>query len=47
MPSRPFYGWWIALASAISLGLSIGTLAVYSFSLFVKPISQEFGWSRG
>ena len=42
-----FYGWWIAAASAISLSLSIGTLAVYSFSLFVKPLSQEFGWSRG
>jgi MFS family permease len=45
--ARIFYGWWIAAASAFSLSLSIGTLAVYSFSLFVKPLSQEFGWSRG
>ena len=47
MPRRVFYGWWIAAVSALSLSLSIGTLAVYSFSLFVKPLSQEFGWSRG
>jgi MFS family permease len=47
MRPRIFYGWWIAAVSAFSLSLSIGTLAVYSFSLFVKPLSQEFGWSRG
>src|SRR5437899_10344096 len=47
MPARPFYGWWIAAVSAPSLSMSIGTLAVYSFSLFVKPLSMEFGWSRG
>jgi MFS family permease len=47
MPARPFYGWWIAAVSALSLSMSIGTLAVYSFSLFVKPLSLEFGWSRG
>ena len=47
MPARLFYGWWIAAVSALSLSMSIGTLAVYSFSLFVKPLSLEFGWSRG
>lgn len=44
---RLFHGWWIAAVSSLSLSLSIGTLAVYAFSLFVKPLSEEFGWSRG
>ena len=47
MLSRISYGWWIAAVSSFSLSLSIGTGAVYTFSLFVKPLSQEFGWSRG
>jgi MFS family permease len=47
MPARTFHGWWIVAISALSLTLSLGTLGVYSFSLFVKPLSQEFGWSRG
>lgn len=33
--------------SALCLSFSIGTLQVYSFSLFVKPLASEFGWSRG
>src|SRR5262249_51996556 len=33
--------------SSLSLSFSMGTLLVYSFSLFVKPLASEFGWSRG
>jgi MFS family permease len=47
MRSRVFYGWWIVLACSLSLSVSIGTLGIYSFSLFVKPLTQEFGWSHG
>lgn len=38
--------WRIVGASALALTMSIGTLAVYSFSLFVKPLSEEFHWTR-
>jgi MFS family permease len=37
----------VLIGSSISLSFSLGTLAVYSFSLFVKPLESEFGWSRG
>src|SRR5689334_16191830 len=47
MSFRAAQGWRIAAASAFCLSLSLGTLGVYSFSLFVKPLSQEFGWTRG
>lgn len=39
--------WRVLAGSSLSLSCSIGTLAVYSFSLFVKPLAAEFGWSRG
>jgi len=39
--------WRVLIGSALSLSFSIGTLLVYSFSLFVKPLASEFGWSRG
>jgi MFS family permease len=39
--------WRVLIGSSLSLSFSIGTLLVYSFSLFVKPLTTEFGWSRG
>lgn len=39
--------WRVLIGSALCLSFSIGTLLVYSFSLFVKPLAAEFGWSRG
>jgi len=39
--------WRVLLGSSISLSFSTGTLVVYSFSLFLKPLATEFGWSRG
>lgn len=45
-PEQP-RGWVVALACAAALSMSIGPLLVYSFSLFVKPLQSEFGWSRG
>jgi MFS family permease len=40
-----FYGWWVVLASAIGLfwGLPI---SVYSFTVFLKPLMQEFHAGR-
>jgi hypothetical protein len=40
---RPFYGWIVVLASFLSL-LVVGL--IYSYGVFVDPLTQEFGWSR-
>lgn len=45
--AQAFYGWRVVAASAVALSMSIGPLLVYSFSLFVKPLTAEFGWTRG
>lgn len=38
---------WLAVAaSAVGLVLSVGTLSIYTFGVFVKPLTAEFGWSR-
>jgi len=39
-----FYGWWIALVSAILLFFSGGTF-FYGFTVFFNPIRQTFGWT--
>ena len=38
-----FYGWWVVLSCAIT-ALWAGAL-FYGITAFVKPISDEFGWS--
>jgi sugar phosphate permease len=40
-----FYGWWIVASSFLFLFLFAGA-GYYSFSIFIKPIEAEFGWSR-
>ena len=40
-----FYGWWIVLATNIICMLGFGTW-LYSFGVFFKPMSAEFGWTR-
>jgi cyanate permease len=44
---RLFYGWWIVAVTALSLLFSEPTVAVYSFSVFLKAVSQDFHASRG
>ena len=41
-----FYGYWIVLAGMVILTLNAG-FAFFGFSVFNKPIADEFGWSRG
>ena len=44
--SRPiFYGWWVVLASAVGLFWGV-PIAVYSFSVFFKPLVQELHAGR-
>jgi MFS family permease len=45
-PKRIFYGWWITASAFTVLFINAGT-GVYAYSLYVKPLQTEFGWSRG
>jgi cyanate permease len=40
-----FYGWWVVLASAVGLFWGV-PITVYSFSVFFKPLMQEFHATR-
>jgi sugar phosphate permease len=42
---RVFYGWWVVSASAAIIFLTGGTF-YYGFSALVKPLQDEFGWTR-
>src|SRR5690242_16087555 len=47
--SRPrlFYGWWIVVICAVGLFLGPAPIVVFSFGVFLKPLSQEFHLGRG
>ena len=40
-----YYGWYIALALAITETVSFGVI-FYAFSVFITPMEAELGWSR-
>ncbi|MCU0759717.1 MAG: MFS transporter [Steroidobacteraceae bacterium] len=40
-----FHGWVIAIASGFGLACSIATVVAATFSIFVGPIREAFGWS--
>ena len=39
-------GWRVVLAAYFGVMVSFGSLLVFTFSIFLKPLSYEFGWSR-
>jgi len=41
-----YYGWRVVLAACFGVMAGFGSLFVYTFTVFVKPLSAEFGWSR-
>lgn len=44
---RPFfYGWWIAVAAAIGVGLGPPPILVFSFPVFLKALTRDFHSSR-
>jgi MFS family permease len=43
---KVFHGWWIVLVAAIGLFTSYGPILSFTFGVFLKSLSQEFGWSR-
>jgi MFS family permease len=41
-----YYGWRVALAACLGVMVGFGSLFVYTFGVFVRPLSAQFGWSR-
>ena len=46
-PSRIFYGWWNVLASAVGMASCAAVFTGFAFGVFVLPMEEAFGWSRG
>jgi MFS family permease len=45
LPAEPRYGWVMVAMAPLYLGFGIGSLG--AISVFLKPLSAEFGWLRG
>jgi MFS family permease len=41
-----FPGWRVALAASFASMAGFGSILIYSFGIFLKPLSVEFGWTR-
>lgn len=46
IPHLPFYYGWVILACVCSAGFARQGPAVATLSIFVEPMTSEFGWSR-
>ena len=44
--SARYEGWRVAAASGIGVFVSFASLLVYTFGIFLKPLAEEFSWSR-
>jgi MFS family permease len=44
--SLRYYGWRVVLAACFGVMAGFGSLFVYTFAVFVKPLSAAFGWNR-
>ena len=44
--SLRYPGWRIAVASSACVFVSFASLLVYTFGIFLKPLAQQFHWSR-
>lgn len=42
-----FYGWWNVASGFVGMGLSYAMFTIFAFGTFVRPLQEEFGWSRG
>ena len=43
--NRIYYGWVVVIAGAVIL--STCSLALFTFGVFLRPLTLEFGWERG
>ncbi len=41
-----YEGWRVTAAAAVGVFVSFASLLVYTFGIFLKPLTLEFGWSR-
>ena len=41
-----YYGWRVALAACLGVMVGFGSLFVYTFGVFIRPLTAQFGWSR-
>ena len=39
-------GWVIVMTAVLGITVSFGSLVIFSFGVFLKPLSGQFGWSR-
>jgi len=39
-------GWVIVMTSVLGITVSFGSLVIFTFGVFLKPLSSQFGWSR-
>ena len=44
--SPRYQGWRVAVASGVGVFVSFASLLVYTFGILLKPIADEFSWSR-
>ena len=44
--SAGYPGWRVTVASAVASMAGFGSILIYSFGIFLKPLSLEFGWTR-
>lgn len=43
---RSYFGWRVVAAAHLGVMVSFGSLLVFTFGIFLKPIAAEFQWSR-
>jgi MFS family permease len=41
-----YHGWRVVLAACFGVMAGFGSLFVYTFAVFVKPLGAQFGWNR-
>jgi MFS family permease len=39
-------GWVIVMTAVMGIAVSFGSLVIFAFSVFIKPLGDQFGWSR-
>jgi MFS family permease len=39
--------WWLVIGSMLALIVGNGPVGLFTFGVFLKPVSTEFGWERG
>jgi predicted MFS family arabinose efflux permease len=45
--SLSYPGWRVGIASSACVFAGFASLLVYTFGVFLKPLAESFGWSRG